>query len=169
MTKKNTGMPTYYVLPRELTCSQRENFYHAMDRVMTLEQVFAIIGTPIPLCADVETVCYITPRRLDLIREQQARPTAAFASVGATPSCMGHGDIPLVRRTDMEAQVAVRDAEMHLLEEVLAFYVKDEDRYLKEEGEAYGSIPTDVGIKARSAASRFHAREQAAKHERGEA
>ncbi|MBV1823343.1 hypothetical protein [Komagataeibacter oboediens] len=138
MSKTNTGKPTHYVLPREMTYSQRENFYHAINSALPLEEAFAIVGTPVTPCEDVETVAFM-PKQ--------------------------HGKGRLVRRADMEAHAAVQNAEIHLLEEVLAFYVKDEDRYLKEEGEAYGSIPTDVGIKARSAARRFHAREQAAKHE----
>jgi hypothetical protein len=48
--------------------------------------------------------------------------------------------------------------ELHLLEEVCAFYANDEDRYLKSDGEAYGSIPTEVGMKARAARRRFNDR-----------
>ena len=143
MTGTTTGKPTHYVLPRELTYSQRENFYHAINSAMPLEEAFAIVGTPVTPCEDVKTVAFMPKQR---------------GKKGA-----------LVRRADMEAHAATRNAEMHLLEEVLAFYVKDEDRYLKGEGEPYGSIPTDVGLKARSAARRFHAREQAAKHEGGAA
>jgi len=52
-------------------------------------------------------------------------------------------------------------AEVYLLEEVCAFYANDEDRYLKSEGasEPYGSIPTSVGMKARSERKRFLDRE----------
>jgi hypothetical protein len=50
-------------------------------------------------------------------------------------------------------------AELHLLEEVCAFYANDEDEYLKGEGEPYGGIPTEVGLKARSARHRFVERE----------
>ena len=50
-------------------------------------------------------------------------------------------------------------AEMELLEEVCAIYTRDEDRHLKEGGEPYGSIPTECGMKARSAAQRFYDRE----------
>lgn len=51
--------------------------------------------------------------------------------------------------------------EVHLLEEVCAFYANDEDRYLKAEGRAepYGLIPTAVGMKARCARQRFLERE----------
>ncbi|MFT8789028.1 hypothetical protein [Komagataeibacter saccharivorans] len=142
MTESTTAKPMYYVLPRELTYLQREKFYRAIDSALPLEEAFAIVGTPVTPCEDVETVAFM-------------------------PRQQGKG--ALVRRADMEAHMAAQNAEMHLLEEVLAFYVKDEDRYLKEEGEAYGSIPTDVGILARLAAGRFHTREQAAKHEGGAA
>jgi len=54
------------------------------------------------------------------------------------------------------------EAELELLEEVCAIYAKDEDRYLKENGEPYGSIPTECGMKARSAAQRFYDREASA-------
>lgn len=49
--------------------------------------------------------------------------------------------------------------ELELLEEVCAFYANDEDRCIKDEGEPYGSIPTEVGLKARSARRRFMDRE----------
>jgi hypothetical protein len=52
-------------------------------------------------------------------------------------------------------------AELHLLEEVCAFYANDEDRYLAGDGEPFGSIPTEVGLKARSARERFNQREVA--------
>lgn len=50
-------------------------------------------------------------------------------------------------------------AELHLLEEVCAFYANDEDRYLAGDGEPFGSFPTEVGLKARSARERFNKRE----------
>jgi hypothetical protein len=52
-------------------------------------------------------------------------------------------------------------AELHLLEEVCAFYANDEDRYLEGDGEPFGSIPTEVGLNARSARERFNQREAA--------
>ena len=50
-------------------------------------------------------------------------------------------------------------AELHLLEEVCAFYANDEDRYLEGDGEPFGSFPTEVGLKARAARHRFNERE----------
>ncbi|ACY33420.1 hypothetical protein [Comamonas thiooxydans] len=52
-------------------------------------------------------------------------------------------------------------AEVHLLEEVCARYADDEDRYLAGNGEAYGSIPTEAGMKARAARKRFNSRKDA--------
>jgi hypothetical protein len=57
---------------------------------------------------------------------------------------------------------------LHLLEEVCAFYANDEDRFLKDDGEPYGSIPTEVGMVARAARARFNARERAAIATQGE-
>jgi len=45
-------------------------------------------------------------------------------------------------------------AELHILEEVCAIYADDEDRFLAGDGEPYGSIPTEAGIKARAARKR---------------
>lgn len=50
--------------------------------------------------------------------------------------------------------------ELHLLEEVCAFYANDEDTFNHEGGEPFGSIPTEVGMKARQARERFIEREE---------
>lgn len=50
-------------------------------------------------------------------------------------------------------------AELHLLEEVCAFYANDEDSFNREGGEPFGSIPVEVGMKARQARERFIERE----------
>lgn len=60
---------------------------------------------------------------------------------------------------EVAEEVARLEAEMHLLEEVCAFYADDEDRVLREDAEPY-CIPTDVGMKARSARHRFREREK---------
>jgi len=52
------------------------------------------------------------------------------------------------------------EGELHLLEEVCAFYANDEDAAIDGD-EPYGSIPTEVGLKARSARKRFRDREAA--------
>ena len=62
----------------------------------------------------------------------------------------------------MLEEIKTLNAELALLEEICWFYTRDEDRFIKEEGEPYGSIPTDCGMKARSAARRFVNRERAA-------
>lgn len=50
-------------------------------------------------------------------------------------------------------------AELHLLEEVCAFYTNDEDKFNRGDGEPFGSIPVEVGMKARQARERFIERE----------
>jgi hypothetical protein len=52
--------------------------------------------------------------------------------------------------------------ELHLLEEVCAFYANDEDAFNCKDGEPFGSIPTEVGMKARQARERFIEREERA-------
>ncbi|KJS36091.1 MAG: hypothetical protein VR70_14495 [Rhodospirillaceae bacterium BRH_c57] len=52
--------------------------------------------------------------------------------------------------------------EVELMQEVLAFYANDEDRFLREDGEPFGSIPTEVGMKARQHRASFQRRESAA-------
>ncbi|AQU87386.1 hypothetical protein B0W47_07765 [Komagataeibacter nataicola] len=168
MTKMKTQEPQYYIVPAQLTYPQREAFYHALDSVKSVEQAVATIGTPIPPCADVETVGYLVDEW-----DHGGYVTAQ------KPLCRSKMPKELVRRADMEAHVAhlsaeiarlrVVEAEMHLLEEVCAFYANDEDRFIKADGNAepYGMIPTDVGMKARSARARFMAREQAAQEAGG--
>lgn len=53
-------------------------------------------------------------------------------------------------------------SELHLLEEVCARYTDDEDAYLRDEGEPFGTISTECGLKARAARKRYLERE--AKH-----
>lgn len=48
--------------------------------------------------------------------------------------------------------------ELELLEEVCARYADDEDAFLSDDGEPYGSITTECGLKAREARLRFKAR-----------
>ena len=60
-------------------------------------------------------------------------------------------------------------AEQHLLEEVCAFYSDDEDKFNREGGEPFGSIPVEVGMKARQARERFIERAAAATNTSGRA
>lgn len=53
--------------------------------------------------------------------------------------------------------------EVELMQEVLAFYANDEERYLRENGEPYGSIPSEVGMKARQHRAAFQRREVTAR------
>ncbi|MEG3350386.1 hypothetical protein [Novacetimonas sp. GS1] len=106
---------THFVVPGELTYEQREAFYHALDCVTPLEQAFAIVGTPVQPCADVETVGYAYGKYLSADHSyKMIDPVSRVA-----PQTEGHFDTPLVRRTDMEAQVAVRDAEIARLRRAL--------------------------------------------------
>jgi len=75
-------------------------------------------------------------------------------------------DVP-VQATDNKPSYEDLEAELHLLEEVCAFYANDEDRYIRSRGEPYGSIPTEVGMKARSARHRFNEREASAEADAG--
>jgi hypothetical protein len=67
-------------------------------------------------------------------------------------------DVPAALRAIGWTNIA---AEWALMQEVLAFYANDEDRTLREEGEPYGTIPTEVGIKARQHRASFQRREAA--------
>ncbi|MCE2563344.1 hypothetical protein [Komagataeibacter sp. FNDCF1] len=109
-----------HLVPGRLTDEQRMVAYGAPyqpDRNgSAIEATIAAIGTPIQPCADVETVGYG--------RE------ASFSDL-KNPACHGvsihkewDGGIPLVRRTDMEAQVArvkaEKDAEIARLKGALS-------------------------------------------------
>ena len=113
----------------------------------------------------------------DRLRESIATmlkdPVAVHANVlrggiaKLTPAQIGHiyrGDeanevvVELVRQNPDTAFTHVE--ELHLLEEVCAFYANDEDAVLDDTGEPYGSIPTEVGMAARSARRRFQEREK---------
>lgn len=48
--------------------------------------------------------------------------------------------------------------ELHLLEEVCARYADDEEAYLRDDGEPFGTISTECGLKARAARKRYLAR-----------
>lgn len=69
--------------------------------------------------------------------------TIDLASAELTPEAVA---APSARRDLAQAQ-----AEAALLKELLAFYVADENRFLLNRGEPYGSIPTEVGAAARAA------------------
>lgn len=78
-------------------------------------------------------------------------------------------EVPALLRKNGLADIA---AEWELMQEVLAFYANDEDRYMKaavayeegrdppdDAGEPFGSIPTEVGMKARQHRAAFQRRE----------
>lgn len=66
-------------------------------------------------------------------------------------------DVPSILRTNGLDDIA---AEWELMQEVLALYADDEDRFLKEDGEPY-CIPTEAGMKARQHRAAFCRREAA--------
>lgn len=214
MTESNTDRQMYLV-QGEVSEEQASEIATIIalntSKKIGVHQALRTIGTPIPPCGDVETVCVSLPTLYDCLRDfnrAQVFPVSLRSANGT--------DIELVRRTDMEARLAIQErtvkttmraldaktdhyltvrnerdvlkeqiaekdaeiahlrvveAEMHLLEEVCAFYANDEDRFIKADGNAepYGMIPTDVGMKARSARARFMAREQAAQDAGGDA
>lgn len=62
---------------------------------------------------------------------------------------------------DAAQHIDALERELALVDEALARYVNDEDAFLTDKGEAFGSITTECGIKARQARLRFWAREAA--------
>lgn len=64
-------------------------------------------------------------------------------------------------KSELEQRLAVVESELHLLEEVCARYADDEDAYLDGDGEPFGSITTECGLKARQARARWRSREGA--------
>ncbi|MBY4639685.1 hypothetical protein K6L44_06670 [Gluconacetobacter entanii] len=121
----------YYLVRLPLTDGQETSIRSELlegpilDGAHMFAHLMGIVGTSIQPCADVETIGYG--------RE------ASFADLKNT-GCHGvsihkewDGGIPLVRRTDMEAQVAVRDAEIARLREMLSLFVEYEK--LMDDGE----------------------------------
>ena len=100
----------------------------------------------------------------DITREQLIEAMAkaigsAFQSKAGWDEGCAKSALSAIEAIGLEINQAGTQAELELLEEVCAIYVSDEDRYLKDGGEAYGLIPTECGMKARTAARRFHERE----------
>lgn len=168
----------YYVVPGVLTKKQQEKVIAVMRAVTLGMEVTRFLQAAIlinrslqpradvQLAAKIQTPSTVSPTHIIAVNR-------SLFPVGET--------VEVVRRADMEARVAhlvaeiarlrVVEGEMHLLEEVCAFYANDEDRFINADGNAepYGMIPTDVGMKARSARARFMAREKAAQAAGGEA
>ncbi|UTC28748.1 hypothetical protein MARCHEWKA_02360 [Brevundimonas phage vB_BpoS-Marchewka] len=63
---------------------------------------------------------------------------------------------------DAAAHIAALETELALVDEALARYANDEDACLEGDGEPFGSITTECGMKAREARRRFLAREATA-------
>ncbi|GCE83025.1 hypothetical protein [Komagataeibacter diospyri] len=103
MTEKDTEAPMYLV-PGRLTYTQRDRFYHAVNCAQPLEKAIATIGTVIQPCADIETVCYGAADDMPLEIHGRDPRLPVYSDV-----CSKSGEeyiLPLVRRTDMEVQVA---------------------------------------------------------------
>ncbi len=107
MTEKDTEAPMYLV-PVQLTIDQEVTLGVKGICSTKMREAIRIIGTPILPCADVETVGWVDPELLALlIRGGTCGMTLAGCKTPSRP-------IALVRRTDMEAQVARAKAESHL-------------------------------------------------------
>lgn len=68
-------------------------------------------------------------------------------------------DVPTLLRAQGLADIAI---EWQFMQEALAYYANDEERTLNEEGEAYGSIPPQIGINARRHRASYNRRREAA-------
>ena len=126
-----TNETPLYLVPGRLTDEQdtviRRNMIGGpiLDPADMFAFLVRTIGTPIQPCADVETVAILKGS------------TAGYSSVTGP---LGHMPIPeyqLVRRTDMEAQVArvaaEKDAEIARLKDMLSLFVEYEK--LMDDGE----------------------------------
>lgn len=86
------------------------------------------------------------------------KPRAAyFMDRGGKLGCENWRGPETVR--DAARHIATLEAELALVDEALARYADDEDNYLSDTGEPFGSITTECGLKARQARKRFLARE----------
>ncbi|GBQ44992.1 hypothetical protein [Komagataeibacter europaeus] len=115
-----TNETPMYLVPGRLTDEQRQSFVEAMDCGETAEDAIAAIGTPIQPCADVETVGYANGALLGAGHAYRMISPVACSTERTTR----HFDTPLVRRTDMEAQIArvaaEKDVEIARLRAALA-------------------------------------------------
>lgn len=99
MTGKNTETPMYLV-PGRLTDEQKLALQKHVD-AYDFDKVLEVIGTPIQPCGDVKTVC-----REHVTGTDEIRPGVS--------SLVFRQGAELVRRTDMEAQVAACKADIVL-------------------------------------------------------
>lgn len=112
-----TNETPMYLVPGRLTDEQDTVIRRNMigGPILDPADMFALlvrtIGTPIQPCADVETVGYG--------RETSFTDLKKDGCHGVSIHKEWNGGVPLVRRTDMDTQVAVRDAEIARLREAL--------------------------------------------------
>ena len=71
--------------------------------------------------------------------------------VGMCEVATARAEVAEKERDQFSQQVKMVEAENKRLREALTYYANDEDRYLRGDGEPYGSIPTEVGFIARQA------------------
>jgi hypothetical protein len=64
---------------------------------------------------------------------------------------------------DLLARLTAAEREVLMLEQICSAYADDEDRYLKGDGEAFGSIPTEAGLAARLVRKRMKERDASLK------
>ncbi|WP_258367772.1 hypothetical protein [Komagataeibacter oboediens] len=112
-----------YLVPGRLTDEQETNMRSELlggpilDAADMFVRMMGIVGTPIQPCADVETVGFV-PDKSNLFVDKRLPMTNIYRSAGDP------WPVPLVRRTDMEAQVArvaaKKDAEIERLRRALS-------------------------------------------------
>lgn len=96
-----------YLVPGRLTDAQMEKFLakwniYAPDAHRFYSTFLNVANTPIQPCADVETVGWVDPDILAIVRKDKGLSGMTLANMKATSRT-----IPLVRRADMEAQVTI--------------------------------------------------------------
>lgn len=124
---KMTNEPKFYLVPGRLTTEQREMFYRAEGNPAALANCIASVATPIPPCADVKDAAIV----------ENEDDCDFFPHMFDTHLLPIGQRFHLVRRTDMEAQVArvvaEKDAEIARLrkderERCLASFTKHSER-----------------------------------------
>ncbi|WP_395370726.1 hypothetical protein [Komagataeibacter diospyri] len=115
----------YYLIRLPLTDGQETNIRREflegpiLDPAHMFAHLMGIVGTPIQPCADVETVGFV-PDKSNLFVDKRLPMTNIYRSAGDP------WPAPLVRRTDMEAQVARVKASSHLnAEKILTCIMQD--------------------------------------------
>lgn len=114
MNNTSAVAPGYFIVPATITDSQFNLFAHAGNEavgngesnVQAFRAAIATIAASVQSCTEVETVCWIAPDYIARSRDLRADPSAVYVAAGATAVALSLDDVPLVRLTDMEVQVA---------------------------------------------------------------